>query len=202
MTRFTVLVAAPEPRSAVRGAAVLAADTVAALVDSRAPQAPAGTPGAAAAPARPEAASAAPAAVRAEPTRVVDLAELGPALLAARPGRDVLDALEAVRRSDVLLVASPQAHGSYTGLLKVFLDRLPELGLGHGVAVPVAVVEDLRNGRTIEDDLRVLLADLGAWVVEPGLLISRRELERPLGVVPAWAHVAAPALAQALAVRV
>ncbi|MDA0567244.1 NAD(P)H-dependent oxidoreductase [Streptomonospora sp. S1-112] len=188
MTRFTVLVAAPEPRSAVRGAAVLAADTLAGLVGGRATHAPGARP--------------APAPARPDSAQVVDLAELGPALLAARPGRDLLAALEAVRRSDVLLVASPQAHGSYTGLLKVFLDRLPELGLGHGVAVPMAVVEDLRNGRTIEDDLRVLLSDLGAWVVEPGLLVSRRELEHPLGVVPAWAHVAAPALARALAVRV
>ncbi|QBI52779.1 NADPH-dependent FMN reductase [Streptomonospora litoralis] len=186
MTRFTVLVAAPEPGSPLRAAAAEAARTLAALVG------PVGSSAAAPREGSP---------TGADRTDVVDLAALGPALLAARPGRDVVEALETVRRSDVLLVATPQAHGSYTGLLKVFLDRLPEVGLGHGVAVPMAVVEDLRNGRTVEDDLRVLLADLGSWVLEPGLLLSRRELAEPRGVVAAWAEVAAPALGQALAVR-
>ncbi|GAA3759524.1 NADPH-dependent FMN reductase [Spinactinospora alkalitolerans] len=173
MTRITVLIGAPEARSAVRTAAVHAADTVSAYTDI-------------------DAASA----------EVIDLAELGPALLAATPGSDVTDALNRVRDSDVLLVATPQTHGSYTGLLKVFLDRLPELGLGHTVALPMAVVGDLRNGRNVEDDLRVLLSDLGAWVAEPALLLAHSELAEPLSVITAWAEVAAPALNQALAVSV
>ncbi|KIH99309.1 flavoprotein [Streptomonospora alba] len=187
MSRFTVVVADPQPRSEIRAAAAHASAALSRLVG---PLASGGTQGGSG------------TRTGFDRTDVVDLADLGPALLAARPGRDVVEALETVRRSDVLLVASPQAHGSYTGLLKVFLDRLPELGLGHGVAVPMAVVDDLRNGRTIEDDLRVLLADLGAWVVEPGLLVSRRELAEPRGVVDAWAEVAAPALGEALSVRV
>jgi len=184
MTRFTVLVADPEPQSAVRAAAVQAAEAIAGLVG------PIGAVGAGGTGRGAE-----------HRTDVVDLAELGPALLAARPGRDTVDALETARRSEALLVATPQVHGSYTGLLKVFLDRLPEVGLGHGVAVPMAVVEDLRNGRTVEDDLRLLLADLGAWVVDPGLLMSRSELAKPRRVVGAWAEVAAPALGEALTVR-
>ncbi|MDA8371297.1 MAG: NAD(P)H-dependent oxidoreductase [Nocardiopsaceae bacterium] len=179
MTRFTVLIAAPTAHSDVRTAAVQAADTIAALST------------------RTTADGAGNAA-----HQTIDLAELGPALLAADTGRDVADALEAARTSDVLLVASPQVHGSYTGLLKVFLDRLPELGLGHTVAVPMAVVEDLRNGRNIEDDLRVLLSELGAWVAEPGLLLARSELAEPSGVIEAWAEVAAPSLRQALAISV
>lgn len=174
MTRFTVLVAANDARSTVRDAAVQAADTIAER-------------------------GAAPSHATGSPA-VIDLAELGPALLAPRPGSDVSDALDRVAGSDGLLVASPQAHGSYTGLLKVFLDRLPELGLGHSVAVPMAVVSDLRTGRNTEDDLRVLLSDLGAWVVEPGLMLSESELTDPRGVIDAWADVAAQSLGQALAV--
>ncbi|GAA1437068.1 NADPH-dependent FMN reductase [Nocardiopsis tropica] len=169
MTRFTVLVAAPRSRSAVRDAALRAASEVA----SRA--------GVASAP------------------DVIDLAELGPDLL-AESSEAVDAALETVRRSDVLLVASPQAHGTYTGLLKVFLDRLPELGLGHTVAVPLAVVDDLRNSHGIEEDLRILLADLGAWVAEPGLILADDETGRPDSVVRAWADVAAPGLRRAVSV--
>ncbi|MES0835497.1 NADPH-dependent FMN reductase [Nocardiopsis tropica] len=169
MTRFTVLVAAPRSRSAVRDAALRAASEVA----SR-------------------------AGVSSVPD-VIDLAELGPDLL-AESSEAVDAALETVRRSDVLLVASPQAHGTYTGLLKVFLDRLPELGLGHTVAVPLAVVDDLRNSHGIEEDLRILLADLGAWVAEPGLILADDETGRPDSVVRAWADVAAPGLRQAVSV--
>ncbi|CAL9545239.1 hypothetical protein SUDANB121_04340 [Nocardiopsis dassonvillei] len=132
---------------------------------------------------------------------VIDLGALGAELLADSSAA-VDAALETVRESDVLLVASPQAHGTYTGLLKVFLDRLPELGLGHTVAVPLAVVEDLRNSRGIEEDLRILLADLGAWVAEPGLVLAEDETDRPESVLRAWADVAAPGLRRAVSVAV
>ncbi|MEU1899639.1 NAD(P)H-dependent oxidoreductase [Nocardiopsis dassonvillei] len=171
MTRFTVLVAAPQIRSSVRDAALRAASEVAvrAGVDSR--------------------------------PDVIDIAELGAELL-SESSAAVEAALAKVRESDVLLVASPQAHGTYTGLLKVFLDRLPELGLGHTVAVPLAVVEDLRNSRGIEEDLRILLADLGAWVAEPGLILAEGETGQPDSVVRAWADVAAPGLREAVSVAV
>lgn len=172
MTRFTVLVAAPQTRSALRAAAVHTADSIAAH-----------------------------AGVTAR-IDVVDLAGLGPALLAEEATEDVAAAFDAIADSDVLVVATPQVHGSYSGLLKVFLDRLPELGLSHVIALPLAVVDDLRNGRNIEGDLRVLLSDLGAWVAEPGLVLAAAELAEPLSVIDAWAEVAAPSLRQALAVAV
>lgn len=130
---------------------------------------------------------------------VIDLADLGADLL-DDSSTAVSEALEKIGAGDVLLVASPQVHGTYTGLLKVFLDRLPELGLGHTVAIPLAVVEDLRNSHGIEEDLRVLLADLGAWVAEPGLILSSDETGEPESVVRAWADVAAPGLRQAVSV--
>ncbi|GHD18197.1 NADPH-dependent FMN reductase [Nocardiopsis kunsanensis] len=171
MTRFTVLVADPQPRSSVYTAALSAAEEIGAR-----------------------------AGVRGAP-EAIDLAGLGADLLAeTSPALEA--ALERVAESDVLLVASPQAHGTYTGLLKVFLDRLPELGLGHAVAVPLTVVDDLRNSRGTEEDLRVLLADLGAWVAEPGLVLAGDETARPERVVRAWADVAAPGLYEAVSVAV
>ena len=172
MTRFTVLVAALETRSALRATAVHTADAIAAH-------------------------TGVPACID-----VIDLAALGPALLAEEATDGVADALATIAATDVLIVATPQIHGSYTGLLKVFLDRLPELGLAHVIALPLAVVDDLRNGYNIESDLRVLLSDLGAWVAEPGLVLATSELAEPLSVVDAWAEVAAPSLRQALAVAV
>jgi FMN reductase len=171
MTDLTVLVAHPRPDSSLRAAAVQAADALA--TGSR---------------------------LRAD-IGVIDLAGLGPELLAARPGHRLTEALAALGRSDVIVVATPLIHGTYAGLLKVFLDRLPELGLAHAVTVPVAGVPDLRHGHAIEEDLRVVCSDLGAWVVEPGLLLAEAELVGPAPVVRAWAEVASPALREALAVR-
>lgn len=172
MTRYTVLVASLQPRSELRTAAIHAADALAVH---------AGLSGSG---------------------HVIDLAELGSDLLSEGSSRAVRAAESAVRHSEVVLVASPQIHGTYAGLLKVFLDRLPQVGLAHAVAVPVAAVDDLRNGHGVEEDLRLVFSDLGAWVAEPGLLLSSSELARPLGVIEAWAEVAAPALREALAVRV
>ncbi|SKA03276.1 FMN reductase [Marinactinospora thermotolerans DSM 45154] len=172
MTSFTVLIGAPQSHSALRAAALHAAEALL------------------------------PPTGISDPVEVVDLASFGSALLAADPGEEVTAALGRVRASDVVLVVSPQVHGSYTGLLKVFLDRIPEVGLGHTIAVPMAVVDDLRTGRGVEDDLRVLLSDLGARVIEPGLLLARDELGDPAGVIAAWSEVAAPTLRQATVVSV
>ncbi|PSK97153.1 FMN reductase [Murinocardiopsis flavida] len=199
MTTFTVLVADPSPdtgpaqgsgsRSGIRAAAVRAARAV--------------SPGLAAAPSHIPAPipTSASTSTLAEP-QVVDLAELGPALLTSDPSERgaVAAALDLVSGSDFLLIATPQVHGGYTGLLKVFLDRLPELGLAQTVALPMAVVDDLRNGRNVEEDLRVVLSELGAWVLEPGLLLSRGELGEPHRVIGAWAEIAAPALREAVAI--
>ncbi|TQN32737.1 FMN reductase [Haloactinospora alba] len=171
MVSFVVLTAAPRPRSPLQRAAARAADTLAARLGTS------------------------------TESRSVDLADFGPALLATDTGREVAAALETVRDSDVLLVASPQVHGSYTGLLKAFADLLPELGLGQTVAVPMVSVADPRNGRNTEEDVRVLLSELGAWVAEPGLVFSGEELAQPQPVIEAWAEAAVPELRGALSVE-
>ena len=66
---------------------------------------------------------------------IIDLSVLSRRLLLPEPSMAVEDATELVSRADLLLVASPTFKGTYTGLLKVFLDRLPYHGLaGNGSA--------------------------------------------------------------------
>ena len=71
-----------------------------------------------------------------EPDLVVDLAELGPALLDwSDPA--VGELVEEVGAAQLVVVASPTYKGTYTGLLKLFLDRFAG-GTGlSGVAVPL-----------------------------------------------------------------
>jgi len=58
----------------------------------------------------------------AEPDLVVDLAELGPALL-DWSSDEVTALVEQLGAADLVVVASPTYKGTFTGLLKLFLDR-------------------------------------------------------------------------------
>ncbi|MFL6172434.1 MAG: NADPH-dependent FMN reductase, partial [Marmoricola sp.] len=71
-----------------------------------------------------------------EPEHVVDLALVGPELL-DWSSSVVADLVTEVGEADLVVVASPTYKGSYTGLLKLFLDRFAA-GTGlSGLAVPL-----------------------------------------------------------------
>ena len=81
---------------------------------------------------------------------VVDLSELGPHLFAAARSPVLDAALDLVAGASVLVVASPTYKGTYTGLLKAFLDRLPPNALGGTVALPLLVMGDPRHALAVE----------------------------------------------------
>ncbi|MEV5891832.1 NADPH-dependent FMN reductase [Nonomuraea fuscirosea] len=132
---------------------------------------------------------------------VVDLSALGPHLLApgAHPGVEV--ALELVREASVLVVASPTYKGTYTGLLKSFLDRLPPQALAGTAALPLLVMGDARHALAVEVHLRPLLVELGASVPTPGLAFLESEFPRLEEVVAAWADRIAPQVRAITALR-
>jgi FMN reductase len=73
-----------------------------------------------------------------------------------------VDAADLIRDARLLVVATPSYKGTYTGLLKVFLDRLPH-GAPSGVtAVPVAIAGSPLHAVATAADLRRLLVELGA----------------------------------------
>lgn len=73
-------------------------------------------------------------------------------------------ALDRVRGASLLIVATPSYKGTYTGLLKLFLDRFPHQGLAGVRAVPVAVAGSPAHAAATADDLARLLRELGAEV--------------------------------------
>ncbi|MEU9832338.1 NAD(P)H-dependent oxidoreductase [Streptosporangium sp. NPDC048047] len=129
---------------------------------------------------------------------VVDLSALGPQLLAPGPSAGVEVALELVGGADVLVVASPTYKGTYTGLLKAFLDRLPPAALAGGVALPVLVMGDPRHALAVEVHLRPLLVELGAHVPTPGLALLEAEIPDLGEVLARWAGRVAPQVAAAV----
>nr|BFE29369.1 NAD(P)H-dependent oxidoreductase [Actinomadura rugatobispora] len=142
---------------------------------------------------------------------VIDLSEYGPGLLEATPPAEVAAALERVKAAQVLLVASPTYKATYTGLLKVFLDRIAGGALHGAVALPVLVMGAPQHALAVEVHLRPLLVELGATVPSPGLALLESELEtiirppgaagetpRPGSVLAEWAGQVVPAVRGAL----
>ncbi|GII92540.1 NADPH-dependent FMN reductase [Sinosporangium siamense] len=126
---------------------------------------------------------------------VVDLAALAPTLLAPSPAAAVEVAIDLVKGADVLLVASPTYKGTYTGLLKVFLDRLPPGVLVDKIALPLLVVGDARHALAVEVHLRPLLVELGAAVPTPGLALLEADFLKSDEVVSRWAAKIGPQVA-------
>jgi FMN reductase len=161
---FVVLVANPKPQSRTLQIARLAADAV-----SRAAALPGGH-------------------------QVVDLSGLARRLLLDEPSSAVEDALEQVRQADLLLVASPTYKGTYTGLLKVFLDRLPHRALSQAVGLPLMMMGVPEHAPAVDAYLKPLLIELGADVPGPGLAVLESDLDRLDEVLTPWAQLVADAL--------
>ncbi|MFD2351870.1 NADPH-dependent FMN reductase [Nonomuraea ferruginea] len=127
------------------------------------------------------------------PHDVIDLAALGPHLLSPIPSADVEVALELVTEASVLVVASPTYKGTYTGLLKAFLDRLPPRALAkHGRAAAAGHGGDPAHSLAVEVHLRPLLVELGATVPTPGLAVLESRLPDLPEILAGWAERVAP----------
>lgn len=114
----------------------------------------------------------------ADPDLVVDLATLGPALLDwSSPEVAVL--VDQVGAADLVVVASPTYKGTYTGLLKLFLDRF-DGGTGlRGLAVPLLVGASAAHALAPEVFLRPVLTELGATVPGRGLFVPQERHADP-----------------------
>lgn len=106
-----------------------------------------------------------------EPQLVVDLAELGGAVLDLRD-EQVSRLVDEVSSYDVVLVASPTYKAAFTGLLKAFSDRFPGGGLGGVVAVPLMLGAGPGHALAVETSLRPVLTELGATVPVRGLYVT------------------------------
>lgn len=131
--------------------------------------------------------------------QVVDLATLARRLLVDEPSPAVEDALHQVATAGLLLVASPTYKGSYSGLLKVFLDRLDYQALSGVTALPLLVMRLPQHALAVDLHLRPLLAELGAAVPAPGLAFFESDLGQPYDVLNPWARHVTAALRQAAA---
>lgn len=106
-------------------------------------------------------------------------------LLAARTGQPELrGALAAVARADGIVIATPVYKASYTGLLKSFLDLLPQSGLAGKTVLPLVTGGSLAHVLSIDYALRPVLSALGARHVVAGRFVLDSAIGRgPSGAV-------------------
>ena len=98
--------------------------------------------------------------------RVVPIRELPPGPLLAADARHpaISDAVEAVATAHGLIVASPVYKAAYTGLLKAFLDLLPQYALAGKTVLPLVTGGTPAHVLAVDYALRPVLASMGAHV--------------------------------------
>src|SRR5256885_2938399 len=103
-------------------------------------------------------------------TQLVDLAAL-PAepLLARGTSAAVAGAIEATTGAGIVVAGTPVYRATYSGLLKVFFDLLPQDSLLGKIGVPIVTGHDRGHSLAVDHGLRPLFASLGATVVASGV---------------------------------
>ena len=124
------------------------------------------------------------------PDTVIDLATLGPALLDWH-NASIAALVEDVRAAQLIVVASPTYKGSYTGLLKLFLDRFAADSLTGVLAVPLMLGAAPHHALAPEVFLRPVLAELGATVPGKALYVLEDKYDTPAQYEP-WLEAARP----------
>lgn len=103
------------------------------------------------------------------------------------PSATRLDPFAPVREADLLIVASPAYKGTYTGLLKVYLDQFPAGALANTVAVAVGLAASDGHREAVGRDVSRVLGELRAQLPVPPLALLESDLAVVDGILRARA---------------
>ena len=90
-------------------------------------------------------------------------------------------AVRSVLGADAVVVATPIYKASYSGLLKAFLDLLPQGALAGKVVLPLATGGTIAHLLAIDYSLRPVLASLGARHVTAGRFVLDTHIDHTSG---------------------
>ena len=97
----------------------------------------------------------------------------------------VAEAIALVERADAVVIATPIYKAAYTGVLKSFLDVLPQFAFAGKVVLPLATGGTIAHVLALDYALRPVLVALGAQHVVNGLFVLDKSLamsERGLAI--------------------
>ena len=112
-------------------------------------------------------------------TSLIDVRLLPPAdlVLANTSSPDIAKALSLIDSAQSLVIASPVYKAAYSGLLKVFLDLLPQYGLRGKVIFPLLTGASPAHVLAIDYALRPMLCSMDPRQILPGLYIIDKHIE-------------------------
>ena len=84
---------------------------------------------------------------------------------------EIAASLDALALADGVLIATPVYKAAYTGLLKAWLDLLPQFALATKVVLPLATGGSLAHALALDYALRPVLQAMGARHVVQGYLV-------------------------------
>jgi len=90
-------------------------------------------------------------------------------LLADTAHRSIAFAADQVARAKALVIATPGYKAAYSGVLKVFLDLLPQTALKHKTVLPLATGGSPHHMLALDYALRPVLQALSARHILPGV---------------------------------
>lgn len=99
-------------------------------------------------------------------------------LLADWNHRSVVHAIAQVEAARALVVATPVYKAAYSGVLKVFLDLLPQTALKGKVVLPMATGGSPHHMLALDYALRPVLQSLGAKHILPGVYASDSQIPK------------------------
>lgn len=110
-------------------------------------------------------------------TRLIDLAALpAEALLGRGTAPPVTAAVEAVTGARVIVAGTPVYRATFSGLLKVFFDLLPQDSLVGKIGVPIVTGHGASHALAVDHGLRPLFASLGAAVVAAAVYVTSDQI--------------------------
>jgi FMN reductase len=81
-----------------------------------------------------------------------------------------------VEQADAVFVATPIYKAAYTGVLKAFLDLLPQKGLNRKIVLPLAVGGTISHMLAIDYALKPVLSSLGAQNILQGVFVLDKQV--------------------------
>lgn len=99
-------------------------------------------------------------------------------ILARFNSEPVLKANEKVEAADIVVVLTPVYKAAYTGILKTYLDLLPQKGLVGKTVLPLVLGGSFGHLLAIDYSLKPVLSALGATTILSGAYVLDTQVEK------------------------
>lgn len=90
----------------------------------------------------------------------------------------IIEANLLVEKAEVVIVLTPIYKAAYSGILKTYLDLLPQKGLENKTVIPIAVGGTLHHLLAIDYSLKPVLSALGSTNISQGVFILDQYIQR------------------------